>query len=153
MRKGAARRLRARLTRGAAPSCASSIRRWRRIARRSRTGDGARPPLRSASPCCNLPTSAARSRSSINLPAWTRTAPKRRTMADLIGWLAMSHGPQLMVPPERWDVLHNRHGEALPVRPELAGETLADKVAKWQRCKEAIDQLRRKLAAWAPDGR
>jgi hypothetical protein len=72
-------------------------------------------------------------------------------MAELIGWLAMSHGPQLMVPPERWEVLHNRHGEALPVRPELAGETLADKVAKWQRCKEAIDHLRRKLAAWAPD--
>jgi aromatic ring-opening dioxygenase catalytic subunit (LigB family) len=72
-------------------------------------------------------------------------------MAELIGGLAMSHGPQLMVPPERWDVLHNRQGEALPVRPELAGETLADKVAKWQRCKEAIDHLQRKLAAWAPD--
>jgi 3-O-methylgallate 3,4-dioxygenase len=72
-------------------------------------------------------------------------------MAELIGWQAMSHGPQLMVPPERWDLLHNRHGEALPVRPELARETLADKVAKWQRCKEAIDHLRRKLAAWAPD--
>jgi hypothetical protein len=72
-------------------------------------------------------------------------------MAELIGWLAMSHGPQLMVPPERWDVLHNRHGEALPVRPELTAETLADKVAKWQRCKAAIDHLRRKLAAWAPD--
>jgi 3-O-methylgallate 3,4-dioxygenase len=72
-------------------------------------------------------------------------------MAELIGWLAMSHGPQLMVPPERWDVLHNRHGEALPVRPELAGETLADKIAKWQRCKQAIEHLRRKLAAWAPD--
>jgi 3-O-methylgallate 3,4-dioxygenase len=72
-------------------------------------------------------------------------------MAELIGWLAMSHGPQLMVPPERWDVLHNRLGEGLPVRPELTGETLADKSAKWQRCMEAIDLLRRKLAAWAPD--
>jgi 3-O-methylgallate 3,4-dioxygenase len=72
-------------------------------------------------------------------------------MAELVGCLAMSHGPQLMVPPERWDVLHNRHGEALPVRPELVGETLAEKLAKWQRCKEAIDHLRRKLAAWAPD--
>ncbi len=72
-------------------------------------------------------------------------------MAELIGWLAMSHGPQLMVPPERWDLLHNRQGEALPVRPELTAETLADKVAKWQRCREAIEQLRRKLAAWAPD--
>jgi 3-O-methylgallate 3,4-dioxygenase len=72
-------------------------------------------------------------------------------MAELIGWLAMSHGPQLMVPPERWDVLHNRHGETLPVRPELVAETLADKVAKWQRCKRAIEQLQRKLAAWAAD--
>jgi 3-O-methylgallate 3,4-dioxygenase len=72
-------------------------------------------------------------------------------MADVIGWLAMSHGPQLMVPPERWDVLHNRLGEGLPVRPELTGETLADKSAKWQRCMEAIAHLRRKLAAWAPD--
>jgi 3-O-methylgallate 3,4-dioxygenase len=71
-------------------------------------------------------------------------------MADVIGWLAMSHGPQLMVPPERWDVLHNRLGEGLPVRPELTGETLADKSAKWQRCMEAIAHLRRKLAAWAP---
>jgi hypothetical protein len=72
-------------------------------------------------------------------------------MADVIGWVAMSHGPQLMVPPERWDVLHNRLGEGLPVRPELTGETLADKSAKWQRCMEAIAHLRRKLAAWAPD--
>jgi aromatic ring-opening dioxygenase catalytic subunit (LigB family) len=72
-------------------------------------------------------------------------------MAELVGSLAMSHGPQLMVPPERWDVLHNRHGDVLPIRQELAGETLADKVAKWQRCKEAIEELRRKLASWAPD--
>ena len=34
---------------------------------------------------------------------------------------------------------------------ELTGETLADKSAKWQRCQAAIDQLRRKLAAWRPD--
>src|SRR5215469_3491808 len=72
-------------------------------------------------------------------------------MAELVGSMAMSHGPQLMVPPEQWDVLHNRQGSGLPVRPELAGETLADKVAKWQRCKTAIEELRRKLASWAPD--
>ncbi|HEY7300618.1 MAG TPA: hypothetical protein VH684_22195 [Xanthobacteraceae bacterium] len=72
-------------------------------------------------------------------------------MAELIGGMAMSHGPQLMVPPERWDVLHNRHGDALPVRPELARETMVEKSAKWQRCKDAIDQLRRKLAVWRPD--
>jgi hypothetical protein len=72
-------------------------------------------------------------------------------MAELVGSMAMSHGPQLMVPPEQWDVLHNRQGIGLPVRPELAGETLADKVAKWQRCKAAIAELRRKLASWTPD--
>ena len=72
-------------------------------------------------------------------------------MAELVGSMAMSHGPQLMVPPEHWDVLHNRQGGGLPVRPELASETLADKVAKWQRCRAAIGELRRKLASWAPD--
>jgi hypothetical protein len=72
-------------------------------------------------------------------------------MAELAGWLAMSHGPQLMVRPEQWDVLHNRHGDKLPVRPELAGETLADKNAKWQRCMDAIAVLRERLKAWAPD--
>jgi 3-O-methylgallate 3,4-dioxygenase len=72
-------------------------------------------------------------------------------MAELAGWLAMSHGPQLMVRPEQWDVLHNRHGDKLPVKPELAAETLADKIAKWQRCMDAIAALREKLAAWAPD--
>jgi 3-O-methylgallate 3,4-dioxygenase len=72
-------------------------------------------------------------------------------MAELVGSMAMSHGPQLMVPPEQWDVLHNRQGGGLPVRPELAGESLADKVAKWQRCKAAIGELRRKLESWAPN--
>src|ERR1700730_2752812 len=150
MRKVAARKFPAPRTRGAAPSCASSMRPLRRIVRHFPMGDGARRPLRSASPCCNLPTSTGRSRSCISFPVWTRKAFERRPMAEPIGWLAMSHGPQLMVPPERWDVLHNRH-DALPVRPELTGETLADKSAKWQRCQAAIDHLRRKLAAWAPD--
>ena len=72
-------------------------------------------------------------------------------MADFIGFLAMSHGPQLMVAPNRWDVLHNRHGDSLPVRPELETETLETKWAKWRRCMEAIDQLRQQLQAWAPD--
>ena len=39
-------------------------------------------------------------------------------MAELVGSMAMSHGPQLMVSPEQWDVLHNRQGGGLPVRPE-----------------------------------
>ena len=76
-------------------------------------------------------------------------------MADLAGFLAMSHGPQLMIAPDRWDVLQDRdkqrYGESLPVRPELKGETLEIKWAKWKRCMEAINQLRGKLHEWAPD--
>ena len=72
-------------------------------------------------------------------------------MAELVGCLAMSHGPQLMVTPDRWDVLHNRLGKGLPVRPELAQETLEEKWAKFERCMDAIAVLRRKLAAWTPD--
>jgi 3-O-methylgallate 3,4-dioxygenase len=71
-------------------------------------------------------------------------------MAELTGWLAMSHGPQLMVKPDQWDILHDRHRN-LAVRPELERETLEEKWAKWHRCMEAIDVLRRKLAALAPD--
>jgi 3-O-methylgallate 3,4-dioxygenase len=72
-------------------------------------------------------------------------------MAELAGCLAMSHGPQLMVKPEQWDVLHNRQGKGLPVRPELAKETPEEKRAKWSRCMAAIEQLRLKLEAWTPD--
>jgi 3-O-methylgallate 3,4-dioxygenase len=71
-------------------------------------------------------------------------------MVEVTGWLAMSHGPQLMVKPDQWNVLHDRH-KNLTVRPELERETLDDKWAKWNRCMEAIDALRRKLAALAPD--
>jgi len=72
-------------------------------------------------------------------------------MANLIGFLAMSHGPQLMVAPNRWDILHNRQGDSLPLRPDLLRETLEVKWAKWRRCMEAIDLLRNKLHTWAPE--
>ena len=72
-------------------------------------------------------------------------------MADLAGWIAMSHGPQLMLPPDRWDLLHTGRGAAPPVRPDLTNRTLETKWAEWTRCQDAIAVLRRKLAAWAPD--
>jgi hypothetical protein len=31
-------------------------------------------------------------------------------MAELTGFLAMSQGPQLMVKPDQWNVLHNCNG-------------------------------------------
>lgn len=71
-------------------------------------------------------------------------------MAEVTGWLAMSHGPQLMVKPDQWNILHDRHRN-LALRPELARETIEVKWAKWDRCMQAIEVLRRKLAALAPD--
>lgn len=72
-------------------------------------------------------------------------------MAEMAGWLAMSHGPQLMLPPDRWDLLHTGRGVAPPVRPDLANRTLETKWAEWNRCRDAIAVLKRKLADWAPD--
>jgi 3-O-methylgallate 3,4-dioxygenase len=71
-------------------------------------------------------------------------------MAELTGFLAMSHGPQLMVKPDQWNVLHDRTKD-LPVRPELASETLDEKWAKFDRCMRAIEVLRGKIEAWKPD--
>ena len=73
-------------------------------------------------------------------------------MANIVGCLAMSHGPQLMVPPDKWDLLSNRVGEGLPIRPEVE-PYLVDEVkwANWRRCHDAIEVLRRKLDDLAPD--
>jgi len=72
-------------------------------------------------------------------------------MAEIIGGLAMSHAPQLMLTPEQWGLLNTRSWDPLPPRPELESETLEVKWAKWKRCMAAINQLRQKLAALAPD--
>ncbi len=72
-------------------------------------------------------------------------------MADLTGFLAMSHGPQLMVKPDQWNVLHNDRNKDLKVRPELEKETLDDKWAKFNRCMSAIEVLRKKIEEWKPD--
>lgn len=73
-------------------------------------------------------------------------------MAVLAGCLAMSHGPQLMVPPDKWGLLNSRAGEDLPVKPELEKELVEEvKLARWRRCHEAIEVLRQKLDELAPD--
>ncbi|HEY7316325.1 MAG TPA: hypothetical protein VIE89_02050 [Candidatus Binatia bacterium] len=71
-------------------------------------------------------------------------------MAHLIGCLAMSHAPQLMLNPDHWGLLNNREKEELPDKPELDRETADVKWAKWNGCKEAIAKLRQKLEAWDP---
>lgn len=72
-------------------------------------------------------------------------------MAALISCLAMSHGPQLMVPPDKWGLLHTRDWDPLPLRPELEKETLERKWAKWESCMRAIELLRHRLEALSPD--
>ncbi|HEY6367731.1 MAG TPA: hypothetical protein VI585_23385 [Candidatus Binatia bacterium] len=72
-------------------------------------------------------------------------------MANLVGCLAMSHAPQLMLNPDHWGLLNNREKEQLPEKPELAHETAEVKWAKWNGCMEAIANLRRKLEAFDPN--
>jgi len=72
-------------------------------------------------------------------------------MAKLIGCLAMSHAPQLMLNPDHWGLLNNREKERLPDKPELDRETAEVKWAKWKGCMEAIAKLRQKLEAFDPD--
>lgn len=72
-------------------------------------------------------------------------------MANLVGCVAMSHAPQLMLDPSHWHLLNNRQRESLPDKPELAGETDEVKWTKWKGCMSAIEQLRAKVAALRPD--
>jgi 3-O-methylgallate 3,4-dioxygenase len=72
-------------------------------------------------------------------------------MAEIVGYLAMSHAPQLMLNPEQWGLLNTRSWDPLPVRPELERETAEEKWTKWRRCQAAIETLRQKLDALSPD--
>lgn len=72
-------------------------------------------------------------------------------MANLVGCVAMSHGPQLMLNPDQWGLLRNREAERLPERPELDKETPEVKWEKWRGCMNAIDTLRQKMTALHPN--
>jgi len=72
-------------------------------------------------------------------------------MANLVGCVAMSHAPQLMLDPDHWHLLRDRKGENLPDKPGLENETNEVKWAKWRGCMFAIEQLRLKVEALRPD--
>ena len=72
-------------------------------------------------------------------------------MANLVGCVAMSHAPQLMLDPDYWHLLRNRESENLPDKPELEKETSESKWTKWRACRNAIDALREKVAALGSD--
>lgn len=72
-------------------------------------------------------------------------------MANLVGCVAMSHAPQLMLDPERWHLLRNRKGENLPDKPGLENETEEVKWTKWRGCMSAIERLRERVDLLRPD--
>ncbi len=73
-------------------------------------------------------------------------------MARLIGGLATSHAPQLLMPPLQWQDLPTRTKGPFRPKPDIKAElTDAAKIAKANRCNEAFKVLSKQLYAWAPD--
>ncbi len=73
-------------------------------------------------------------------------------MAEIVGCMAMSHGPQLLTPPDKWSQLPTRiKGPFHPksgIEAELTPQSMSANAA---RCDAAIAALRDQLAQWAPD--
>lgn len=73
-------------------------------------------------------------------------------MAQVIGGLAMSHAPQLLMPPEMWPNLPSRTKGPFHPKAGLEAElTVEAMVAKSRRCHAAIAEMRDKLKVWNPD--
>jgi 3-O-methylgallate 3,4-dioxygenase len=73
-------------------------------------------------------------------------------MSELIGALATSHGPQLIMPALKWSDLPTRIKGPFNPKPGIEAElTDAVKLAKEARCKAALSVLKDQLYAWNPD--
>jgi len=73
-------------------------------------------------------------------------------MAQVIGGLAMSHAPQLLMPPEKWPDLPSRTKGPFHPKAGIEAElTVEAMVAKSRRCNAALAEMRETLTAWAPD--
>jgi 3-O-methylgallate 3,4-dioxygenase len=72
-------------------------------------------------------------------------------MSNLVGCVAMSHAPQLLLDPGKWHLLQTRQSENLPDKPGLENETDEVKWTKWRRCMSAIEGLRQRIDALRPD--
>lgn len=71
-------------------------------------------------------------------------------MAEIVGCLAMSHAPQVMIDPDNWDKI-NVPRNLGPRAPELQNLSLEVKWERWNRCMDAVRQLRERLDELAPD--
>ncbi|MGE5539487.1 MAG: hypothetical protein ACM30I_12785 [Gemmatimonas sp.] len=73
-------------------------------------------------------------------------------MVEIVGLAAMSHGPQLLTPPEKWPELPGRTKPPFFPKADIAKELTADAMkAHSARCDAAIELLRRKIDEWNPD--
>lgn len=73
-------------------------------------------------------------------------------MAKVIGGLAMSHAPQLLMPPEKWPDLPSRTKGPFHPKANIAAElTVEAMIAKSQRCHAAIGEMRDAIKAWKAD--
>ena len=73
-------------------------------------------------------------------------------MATIVGALAMSHGPQLIMPARQWPDLPTRTRGPFNPKPDIARElTEQAMLAKETRCKEALAALSDQLYRWKPD--
>lgn len=73
-------------------------------------------------------------------------------MAQIVGCVAMSHGPQLLTPPDKWTQLPARTKGPFNPKPNIAAEITPDAMrAHADRCDAAISKLGEKLRAWNPD--
>lgn len=67
-------------------------------------------------------------------------------MAKIVGALAMSHAPQLIMPPEKWPDLPARAKGPFNPKPGIEAEiTREAHIARATECRTAIDGLRRRL--------
>jgi len=73
-------------------------------------------------------------------------------MARILGALATSHAPQLLMPPLKWSDLPTRTKGPFHPKPDIAAELTDEaKLAKHARCRNAFEVLSARLAAWSPD--
>jgi len=73
-------------------------------------------------------------------------------MAEIVGCIAMSHAPQLLMPSDNWPDLPSRTKGPFYPKPSIELELTQEAMsAHAERCKSAIVVLRDKLANWAPD--
>src|SRR5487761_556085 len=73
-------------------------------------------------------------------------------MVEIVGCVAMSHGPQLFTPPGKWSQLPTRIKGPFHPKAGIAAElTAAAMSANSERCHAAIGVLGKKIESWNPD--